>query len=124
MTYPTTNLGQVDTNKLTNENKLYGNYTEPNYYVSQDINDAVLGFFEKKTGNKQSALALASAVIYTSLNLNADPLEVVKEFAKLDARTLNDQLTSFLNLNRKGTSYLGIKNYPQTGKYVKRAIRA
>lgn len=124
MAYPTTNLGAVNTNKLTDENKLFGNFDLPNYSVSQDVNDAIIGFFEKTTGNKQSALALASAVIYTSLNLQADPMAIVREFAKLDPQSLNDQLTAFLNLNRKGSSYLGVKNYPQTGKYVKRAIRA
>lgn len=153
--------------------------------TSPMINDAVVAFFQKITGNKDTGTNLAAAVIYTCLQQNMDPMSVVdqlkalndkkritatvdqytqeneivnqyshttnyladdeyvfdsqtgtwttgtKQYAKPGPSTpyayvteLDAYLTMLLNLNRVGTSLLGISNSPQVSPYVKRMILA
>jgi hypothetical protein len=100
----------------------FSNYFSPAFTVSQNIDDAVLAFFEKITQNKESAKVLASSVIYISLARDIDPMETLANFSSLDEGQLNSYVTAFLNLNRTGTSYLGINGVPRVGKYVQRMI--
>ena len=100
----------------------FSNYFSPAFTVSQNIDDAVLAFFEKITQNKESAKVLASSVIYISLARDIDPMETLANFSSLDEDQLNSYVTAFLNLNRTGTSYLGINGAPRVGKYVQRMI--
>jgi hypothetical protein len=100
----------------------FSNYFSPEFTVSQNIDDAVLAFFEKITQNKESAKVLASSVIYISLARDIDPMETLADFYSLNEAQLNSYVTAFLNLNRTGTSYLGINGVPRVGKYVQRMI--
>ena len=115
---------QVDLNTLKDTTTYFNNFYLPEISTSQNIDDAIIGYFEKVTDTKQAARALASSVILTSLSQNLNPMEVLQKFAAMPANQLNDYLTMFLNLNRIGTSYLGINNAPKTSKYVERLIRA
>ena len=93
------------------------------FSVSQNVDDAIIGYFEKVTnGNKEAARIIASAVIFTSLAQKIDPMATLQHFTTLTEGELNAYLTMFLNLNRVGTSYLGISNQPITSKYVARTI--
>jgi hypothetical protein len=115
---------QTDLNTLKDTTTYFNNFYLPEIAVSQNVDDAIIGYFEKVTDTKQAAKALAGAVILTSLSQNLNPMEVLQKFAAMPANQLNDYLTMFLNLNRIGTSYLGINNAPKTSKYVERLIRA
>lgn len=180
--------------------------------VSAATNDALVGFFQSFTGNKESGKMLAGTVLYTAAATGTDPLVILDElrriksslqkeikvplpstqfvslynnyqeveenkneyepgkvfyvpsqnvFYELDANRnlqattkykaesvtnprlgnvvlynyfeityelieneLNAYLTMFLNLNRVGTSLLGINNTPPVSKYVSRTILA
>lgn len=115
---------QVNLNTLKDTTTYFNNYYLPEISVSQSIDDTIIGYFEQVTDTKQAAKALAGAVILTSLSQNLNPMEVLQKFASMPANQLSDYLTMFLNLNRIGTSYLGINNAPKTSKYVERLIRA
>lgn len=121
--YPT-NTNQVDLNTRAagNENKYFNNFFDIPIQVSTNINSAVITYFEQIADNKESAKALASAVIYTSLKQGIDPMSTLDEFKKMPIGELNDYLVMFLNLERKGTSYLGVLNAPKINKYVERTI--
>jgi hypothetical protein len=80
----TTNLPNID-NK-NNTTKYFNNYFGPDVSVSQNLDNAVLGFFESITGNKESAKVLASAVLYTAITQNIDPMAVVEELRVLGRR--------------------------------------
>lgn len=121
MTNPS-NLPQLDFGTSDVTVTFFNNYFLPNFTVSQNVDDAILGFFEKITQNTESAKILASAVIYTSLARNLDTIEVLTKFSTLAEGELNSYISMFLNLNRIGTSYLGINNFPQVSKYVQRTI--
>jgi hypothetical protein len=100
----------------------FNNYFSPNFVLSQNVDDAVIGYFEKITDNKDSARLLAGSLIYTALAQGLDPMELLAQFTKLPAGQLNGYLTMFLNLNRVGTSLLGINNVPIANKYIARTI--
>lgn len=198
-----------------NENAVnfFNNYFTKPINSSPNLNDAVLGYFQQVTGDKETGRILAATVLYTALSQGIEPMSVVEELRKLksgksveqknpiDATTvtviesfesineilnmgdfvtgqlfynpttdifyksktgsegelelatttdfkaerinlgngdytfnyfyityieekneLNDYLTVLLNINRVGTSLLGIKNTPVVNKYVKRTI--
>ena len=86
--------------------------------------DAVVSYFEKVTANKESALALSSAVIYTARVQNMDVMAVLDEFKKLNKTQLTPYISYFLNLSRVGTSLIGVQNNPVKNKYVSRTIIA
>jgi hypothetical protein len=122
-TYPT-NLSEVNTNPLTTRDveKYFNNYFDIPVNVSSNVDSAIVAYFEQITSNKESAKALASAVIYTSLKQGLDPMITLKEFQKLSAGELDAYTAMFLNFERVGTSYLGINNSPQLNKYIQRTI--
>lgn len=101
----------------------FNNFFQPDFTVSQNVDDVILGFFEKIAENKEAAKILASSVIYTSVATGIDPMETLEKFRSMDSDELNIYVTTFLNLNRTGTSFLGINNQPQISKYVQRMIR-
>ena len=113
------NLDNIKRDPTTN---YFNNFFGPTFDVSQGVDDAVVSYFEKIAANKQSARAMAGALIYTAKAQNLDPMSILQEFSRLPKGQLNNYLTMFLNLNRIGTSYLGISNAPITNKYVSRMI--
>ena len=119
-----TNLSAVNLNDLVSKNadKYFNNWFEIPVEVSSNIDAAIVGYFENITDNKESARALASAVIYTSVKQGLDPMETLAEFQKLPMGELDEYTAMFLNFDRVGTSYLGLTNTPTVNKYVQRAI--
>jgi hypothetical protein len=118
----TNNLSNIDLNSLQDTQTFFNNYYLPALTVSQDIDDSIIGFFQQVTDTAESAKALAGAVILTSLAQKTNPMEILEKFSRMPKGELTSYLTMFLNLNRIGTSYLGINNAPQTSKYVARTI--
>ena len=119
-----TNLGAVNLNAIVQKNieKYFNNFSEIPVEVSSNVDSAIIGFFENVTTNKESAKALASAVIYTSVKQGLNPMETLKEFQKIPAGELDAYTAMFLNFDRVGTSYLGLTNTPLINKYVERSI--
>lgn len=90
--------------------------------TSSNINDALVGFFEEWTGSAESGLLLAGTILYAAQGQNINPMDLLIQFKELDNKQLHAYLTLFLNLNRVGTSLLGISNSPQVNKYIERVI--
>lgn len=101
----------------------FNNFFGPTFNVSQGVDDAVTSYFEKISNNKETAKAMAGALIYTAKAQNLDPMAVLREFSALPKGQLNNYLTMFLNLNRVGTSFLALSNATTTNKYVERTIK-
>jgi len=121
-----TNLKPINLNAIETKDtyKYFNNFFDVPVEVSSNIDSAIIAYFEQITDNKESARALASAVIYTSVKQGLDPMETLKEFQRLPKGELDAYTAMFLNFERKGTSYLGITNQPQINKYIQRAIQA
>lgn len=119
-----TNLGSVNLNAIVQKDiqKYFNNFTQIPVQVSSNVDSAIVGFFETVTSDKQSARTLASAVIYTSVKQGLNPMETLQEFQKIPAGDLDAYTAMFLNFDRVGTSFLGIKNAPTINKYVERSI--
>lgn len=116
------NLTKIDDGSTTNTTQFFNNYYSPTFTVSQNIDDAIIGFFEQIADNRESAMLLASAVIYTSSQQNVDPMSIIQQMSTIKKSELSSYLVVFLNQSRVGTSYLGINNRPKVGKYIKRTI--
>lgn len=120
------NLGSIDvsSNTDTKTTEYFNNFFDPKFTVDPNIDAAVISYFESVSDNKESAKVLASAVIYTSYTRGINPMSVLKEFTNLQTGELNQYLTMFLNLQRVGTSFLGLTTQPIANKYVARAVLA
>lgn len=119
------NIGAIDNSRAGsnyNPGVYFNNLSFPAINVSQDVGDSVQNYFEGITKNKLSAEILASAVIFTSMSQQISPMETIAEFRKVPPGELNQYLAVFLNLNRVGTSVLGINNSPTSNEFVKRSV--
>jgi hypothetical protein len=115
----------ISVNKNTPAGRYFNNYFISPGNISSNQNDAVTAFFETITnGNKESAAVLASTVIYTAMAQGIDPMSIVQQFQNLDKGQINLYLAMFLNLNRVGTSLVGLNNQSVQNKYVTRTILA
>jgi hypothetical protein len=90
--------------------------------TSSNKNDALVAFLHNWRGSKLAGDITAANILSIAESQNIDPISIIDEIMKLDASQLNAHLTIFLNLNRVGTSLLGISNTPTTNKYISRAI--
>jgi hypothetical protein len=118
----TVNLAQ---NTNTSASDYFNNYFVPSTTISSNQNDAVVSYFQQLTGgNIQSAAILASNVIYTAMAQGLDPMSIVQQFQQVPQNELNLYLAMFLNLNRVGTSLVGVNNQVNSNKYITRAILA
>lgn len=102
--------------------KYFNNFFVKDINVSSDVSDAVIAFFDEYTQNRASAQILATSVILTSLAQNINPMSTLAEIKKVGKGQLDAYLAVFLNLNRIGTSLLGLVNQPHTSTYVRRTI--
>jgi hypothetical protein len=109
---------------LNNTTEYFNNFFSESYNVNQNVNDAVVGYFQSVTGDKASGTLLAAAVIYTAQTQGMDIMSLLDEFRKLKTQELSAYLAMLLNFNRVETSLLGISNSPPINKYIQRAILA
>ena len=121
--YPT-NVSRINTNAVNppNSDKFFNNFFNFPIEVSSNVDAAVVAYFEQVADNKESARALASAVIYTAIKQGISPMSALDEFRRIPAGDLNAYTALFLNFERVGTSFLGLKNRPLQNKYVTRCI--
>ena len=114
--YNTSQVSLSQNNKTTADT-FFNNYFVAPAGITSDKNSAVVAFFERQTnGNKQSAAILASTVIYTAMAQGVDPMSIIQQFQALSPGELSLYLAMFLNLNRVGTSLVGINTQPTQNK--------
>lgn len=169
-----TTSGNLPTgNGLNDTQQYFNNFFNQPLSVGPDANDTVVAYFQSITNDAETGKTLAGSVIYTCIQQNLDPVDVVEQLKKFsDANRLTNPtystetnkdaqdtdvynsnngtwttgskqyanpgpstvynnisqldayLTMLLNLNRAGTSLLGLNNSPRTSKYIQRTILA
>jgi hypothetical protein len=117
-----TNLQGINTNFVNNVPGYFNNLNIPQVTVSADTDDALVAFFQEYVTDPAAANNLAGTVIYTATLQGIDPVSLIPVFRQLNAGQLTAYLVAFLNLNRLGTSLLGLKSDPNVSVYVQRAI--
>lgn len=121
-----TNITAPDLTPASAKNKApkyFNNFYATPFNVSSGTNDAIVAFFEKYTQNAIAGKNMASAVLYTAMAQNIDPMSVLSEFQNLPKGELNSYLAAFLNISRAPTSSLGINNGTKTtSTYITRSI--
>jgi hypothetical protein len=115
------NLGNQNVSNSI-QNNYFTNYFASMAPISEESYQAIVAEFEKITGSPNSAQAIAAAIVITCRQQNIDPMETLREFAKMPIGELNAYLALFLNTSRVGTSRLGVVNQPPVNKYVQRSI--
>jgi len=126
ISYPT-NLDPINQNSLVptrDVDKYFNNWFDIPVEVSSNVDSTIIAYFEEISNNKETARALASAVLYTSVKQGINPMDTLKEFQKLPPGELDAYTTLFLNFERVGTSYLGITKSTQINPYIERTILA
>jgi hypothetical protein len=103
--------------------KYFNNFYATPFNVSGNTNDAIVAFFQQYTQNVTAANNLASAVLYTAMSQNIDPMSMLSQFESLPKGQLNAYLAAFLNVSRVPTSSLGFNNGSKnTSPYITRSI--
>lgn len=88
-------MQNISTNLPPNSDKpnlttqYFNNYFKPDLSVSQNVDNAVLSYFESLTGDKDTAKVLSSSVLYTALTQGIDPMSIITEMAKLTRKNEN-----------------------------------
>jgi hypothetical protein len=78
------NTGNLPPKSTPNDaSQFFNNFNNTALNVSQNVDDAVIGFFESITGDSQAARVLASTVLYTALTQGLDPMTFVDELKAL-----------------------------------------
>lgn len=89
------NLPGETTNSPSTTN-YFNNFYNQSVNTSPMINDAVVAFFQKITGNKETGTNLAAAVIYTCLQQNMDPMSVVEQLKALnDKKNITNPINEY-----------------------------
>jgi hypothetical protein len=121
-----TNFSGVNVNNSVlssnNADQYFTNFYSIPLTVSAGQNDAITAFFQQYSPNPQAAQALASAVLYTALAENLNPLVVLSQFEAMPKGQLTVALAAFLNVTRVQTSMLGINHGVTTSPFVARTI--
>jgi hypothetical protein len=75
------NLPSGENNNATSN--YFNNYFTTSFTVSPDVNNAVIGYFQKVTSDADAGKTLAATVIYTALSNGIEPMSLIDEFRKL-----------------------------------------
>jgi len=118
------NISDIDLNTLNDSTKFFNNIFDQPLSVSSEVDQAILAFFEKKTGNKNSARSLAGALLYTCLSQGLDPMSVLDRYKNVADNNLDVYTAMILNLSRISTSTLGVVNVPVVSPYITRTVIA
>lgn len=112
----------LNTANVNNTTLFFNNFFTLSGTVSENVDDAIVGFFQTQTQDETAGKLLAAAVINTALQQKEDPMAVMDQFRKLGPGELDVYLALYLNLSRVNTSLIGVKNQPRANKYVRRTI--
>lgn len=98
--------------------------TSNSYSTSSNSNDMLVAYCQEWTGSSNSGTLLASIILSIAENQNISVNDILQQLITLnkDKDSINSYITILLNLNRVGTSLLGISNIPYTNSYVQRLI--
>tara|TARA_B110000977_G_C10947469_1_gene443352 strand:+ start:667 stop:1035 length:369 start_codon:yes stop_codon:yes gene_type:complete len=116
-TYSNLPIGEIDATK-----SFFENFFNQRIAISENEINAIVGYFQKRTPNKDAANALALAVINGAVEQNLPPMEILDQFKRLPQDQIDTYLAYFLNLTRYPTSLVGLSNVPAVSKYVARSI--
>jgi hypothetical protein len=80
----------------------FNNFFTADFTVTQNVDDAVIAYFESITGNKETARVLASTVLYTALSQGIEPMSVIEELRNLQLKNRSNE-QKYLVVNKDGT---------------------
>ena len=118
------NIEPVNLDTINDSGQYFSNIFNQTINVSLAVDQAVLAFFEKRSGDINAAKSMASALILSSLDKGLDPMEVLDRIRNVDTLDVDIYTAMVLNLSRVNTSVLGVINKPPVSEYITRSILA
>ena len=119
-----TNLEIKDAQGAKETVQFLAGLTEDRLEFNASEYDAVVGFFEGKDYDKESAKSLAY-ILLRQARIDAVPVfEVLDSLSGTTPVQLSQLVTEILNSNRYKTSVLGYRNERTTQDYISRNIKA
>lgn len=117
------NLPKEPANDSAGEVKEFFNQylTQSTSYPSNQV-DAVIGFFENRGFEKQSAIAVATVLLQQAKLDQVNVFELIDTLKGLDKVQLSNVVAAVLNFNRQKISTLGFKVESKYEKIEKRNI--
>ena len=102
------------------------NYFENQYaletYISDDVYDAVIGYFELQAYGRAAAENLTAAFIDSCTYQARDVISTLEQLKLMPEIEQTSVILFLLNSVRTGTSLLGTKIYKIPNKYISRQI--
>lgn len=101
------NLPPKSKSDINSTTEYFNNYFDDRFTTSQNINDAVVGYFQSITGDADTGKFLASTVIQTAISNGLEPMSLIDEFKALKAGRKIEQKTPIDEsmINSTYTSY-------------------
>lgn len=107
--------GNLPPNSNTNTTTEYfNNFFKNGLSVSQNVDNAVLGYFESITGSTDTARVMASTVLYTALSNGIDPMTIVDELRKLSLKNIPTTTVNTTGTTSTHTAFAVGQTYSDT----------
>lgn len=116
------NIGVISLNTTNNTTEFFNNIFDQPISITSEVDQAILAFFEKRTGSKVSAKSLAGALILSCASRGLDPMEAIDRLVNEKTLDIDVYTAMLLNLSRANTSVLGVVQTPLASPYITRTI--
>lgn len=81
-------------NNVNPTTEYFNNFFTSEAAVSQNVNDAITGYFQTITNNVETGKTLAATVIYTALSQGIDPMSLLDDFKKLSDKNKLENISN------------------------------
>jgi hypothetical protein len=71
---------------ISDTTQYFNNFYDLPKNISPDVNDVVVSYFQTITGDAETGYNLASAVIYTALQQNIDPVQIIDQLRAISLK--------------------------------------
>lgn len=122
---PESTVSTRNGNTKATESQVFDTYNQTGepIAVSTEDYDAVLGFFQAKTGdNYEIAGSLTDTVMNIAVISGADPMEIIDQLKEYGINDIQQTVISLINQTRNSTSILGFNKNQTPNHLVARNI--
>jgi len=118
------NIGAITLNTANDTAEFFNNIFDQQITITSEVDQAILAFFEKRTGSKVAAKSLAGSLILTCASRGVDPIDAIDRIVSENTLNIDVYTAMLLNLSRANTSVLGVVQTPAVSPYITRTIIA
>lgn len=102
--------------------RFFDNYNQKEIQFSVNDVDVLVGYFQKRGFDEVAAVNTASVILYQAAIDNINVMKLMDTLKGVSDVQLNSIIATILNINRRKTSQIGIKEEFVGDQYEKRNI--